>query len=86
MRDFIKKIVSESDGSPSSMRVVFLWFSLIFTTCVCAVWTVVSLANGEVSEIPTGVTAILGTILAGKAVQKGVEVWGAKREDSEKSS
>jgi len=76
MKEFVKKLCSDNNGNPSSMRVVFLFFGLTFSAVLVTVYGAVSLYNKEVSEVPAGVVAILGTLLVGKSIQKGVEVYG----------
>lgn len=76
MLRYFQELVKDDDGHPSSLRMVFLVGGMSFVLCVVFVWTYVSLYNRAMSEIPSGIAEILGTLLVGKALQKGVEVFG----------
>lgn len=86
MRAYLKKLAADNTGNPSSMRAVFLFFGLTFSIAFVTVYLTVSLYNREVSEIPAGVVAILGTLLVGKSLQKGVEVYGETKGTSSDNS
>ena len=79
MKEYIKKMLADNEGNPSSMRLLFLSFGLLFTLCFCIVWAYISLYNRTVTDVPSGIVAILGTLLVGKSAQKVAEVWGENK-------
>jgi hypothetical protein len=79
MKDFLKKAMSGTDGLPSTTRIVFLFFGLLFTFCFCIVWTYVSLSTKALSDIPSGTAGMLGGLFAGKGIQTVAELWSEKK-------
>lgn len=81
--EITKRFFSDNSGNFSSLRVVFLLAGLTFIPAMVTVWTYVSFYNRAMSDIPGGVSELLGILLLGKALQKGVEVYGeTKSKDS----
>lgn len=80
MRKFIKGALSDTEGYPSSGRIVFMLFGTLFSIIFCVGWAVTSIQNGAMADIPAGVAGVLGTLLVGKALQSGVETYGEIRE------
>lgn len=82
MNIWIQRLCSDNEGNLSSMRVVFLLLGLTFIPAFVFVWVYVSIYNRVLSDIPSGVYALLGTLLVGKSVQKGIEVFGEIKKNS----
>ena len=66
---WLGKVVEESPGEPSTMRVVVL----IGMTAISLTWAAASLYHHTLLEIPGSVLAYSGSLLTAKAVQKSVE-------------
>jgi hypothetical protein len=69
--------LSESNGQPSSMRLVVTLGSLAIVFGLVGVWVIVSVRAGTMSEVPASVGTTLGsyllTLLGAKVLQKGKE-------------
>lgn len=78
MKKALKQLISDNEGHPSSLRIVFLLTGLTFIPAFVTVWIYVSIHTQVVADVPGGVYDLLGVLLVGKSLQKGVEVWGEK--------
>jgi hypothetical protein len=89
IRDFFTHILSEDSGNYSSLRFVFIGTSVLFIPAFVFVWTYTSINQKIINDVPLGVTELMGTLLLGKSLQKGVEVYGSlksKDENTEKNT
>lgn len=66
---FIKDILSESNGNPSTMRMTTFLGSLI----VLGTWSYSCVVTKQWIPMDTGTIGILATLVAGKVWQKGKE-------------
>jgi hypothetical protein len=82
VKEYLKRMLTDNSGNTSSMRLIFVLTGVTFIPCLVVVWTAVSLYNREISDIPGGVVELLGTLLVGKSLQKGVEVYGEIKKNS----
>lgn len=82
MKVWLQRLASDNEGNLSSLRVVFLLCGLLFIPAFVTVWVWVSLYNRQMSDIPSGVYGLLGILLVGKSIQKGIEVFGEVKKNS----
>lgn len=66
---WIRAVLCEDNGNPSSMRVVLM----LWHASVCAVWTGLSVYRREIVPIHDSVLALLGGLTGMKLGQKFVE-------------
>ena len=79
MKDFITRMLCEPDGTPSSMRVIFLIGAITFIMAPTFIWTLCCLLSKPITilPIPESVTLYFGqamaVIMSCKVWQKNIE-------------
>ena len=69
----------DTDGGLSMMRML----TFLVVVAIVVVWAIMCFIKGDLLDIPGGVLGVLITALAGKFLQKGVEVFGAIKQGGE---
>ena len=77
LRGQLLSMLSENAGALSATRYVYVFSSCLTVFFVVAVWACVSITNGAMSDIPSGVLYFVGAVLSilsgAKVMQKGQE-------------
>lgn len=68
--------LTDNAGRKSSNRLIITAAFWLFFPAFSAAWTYLSFSKGELQDIPGGVDMMIGILLVGKALSKGVEVYG----------
>lgn len=65
----LRSILSPTNGTASSMRLIFVYSSLVIVT----VWAVISSIKCAIQDVPTGVLALITCFSVSKLVQNTQE-------------
>lgn len=86
MKDLFKKLLSSNEET-SSLRAVFLLCGFLFIPAFVGVWTYVGFKWANVPDVPSGVVALLATLLVGKGLNKAAEAYSnsVKNKEGDKS-
>lgn len=69
MNNFLSQIISESNGDPSTMRVV----TLLGTLGIIGTWIFESISKGVLLPFGADMQTAIGILISGKVFQKGKE-------------
>ncbi len=62
----LKSFFEDNSGGLSSMRLVFV----IFTLAVVAIWSYVSISKGQMAALDSSIVSVIGILAASKTVQR----------------
>ena len=69
MRDFIRKMLSDSDGTPSTIRVA----TMLVIGNVMLVWSYANIVADKWVPMDLSTTGLILTLLGAKVIQKNME-------------
>lgn len=67
--NFLKNLIADGTGAPSSMRIAFL----LIISAVLAVWVTLCIRSGSFIPLPNSILTLLGVAMAGKVGQSLTE-------------